>query len=151
MEHGDGVWTFGYPYPEIIHTGEDKSIYQIDGRLLRGYVTRHFTSKRTGQPAGAYELDMRAPQGLSGAPLLRHGTDQVAGVICAENDRGTVTAFASIDPETGDHRPMELRTWPFAEACDTEALCALRTSATRNTPLKNYLLSQGLLNGSERA
>ncbi|MGO4811893.1 serine protease [Cupriavidus sp. 2MCAB6] len=137
---GEELWAFGYPYPERQRKQDGTIHHVISGRLLRGYMTRHFlydhpTLGRT----DAYELDMRAPQGISGAALIRRDTCQVAGLIFGSADVETIEEFASVDTETGEREPEVRRIVSFALAYDTESLGKLRTSATNKLPLAEYI------------
>ena len=77
------VVTYGYPLGLVTHSPDGDAVISVPGRVLRGYVTRVFTA----QP-GDYartltiELDMPAPAGLSGAPLLVMGMElKLVGVV----------------------------------------------------------------------
>lgn len=137
---GEEVWTFGYPFPERKRGDNGELWHVINGRFLRGYVTRQFYYDHPDLgKTGAYELDMRAPQGVSGAPLLRRGTIQVAGLVFGSIDVETIEEFASIDPATGTRQSEVRRITSFALSYDTKSLCALTTTATNNMPLERFL------------
>jgi hypothetical protein len=137
---GEDVWTFGFPFPEVRRNFDGDVQHIISGRYLRGYMTRHFLYEHpTLGNTGSYELDMRAPQGTSGAPLLRRDTIQVAGIVFGTTDVETTEEFASINPTTGAREPEVRRITSFALAYETTALCNLTTSATDGLPLVKYL------------
>lgn len=136
-----GVWTYGFPLPRQDRSQDGTVRFIADGRILRGYLTRSFTYEHPiyGKTA-SYEIDMPAPEGLSGAPLMLD--NQVIGVMYGENDVATIESFASIDPETEERSPDVVRLVSFALAHFTSTLHALRGPATENKPLIEYL-SQG--------
>jgi len=95
------VWTFGYPLPSPVRRDDGKQRVEIDTRVLRGYLTRSFRYEHPIYGATpSYEIDMPAPAGLSGAPLMLDPDREVIGVMYGENDVETIEAFATIDPET---------------------------------------------------
>ena len=137
---GEDVWAFGYPFPERKRNADGSLEHVISGRYLRGYMTRHFFYDHpTLGKTDAYELDMRAPQGVSGAALLRRDSIQVAGIIFGSTDVETIEEFASINPRTGVKEPEVRRIISFALAYDTETLGALTTTATGGIPLATFL------------
>jgi len=137
---GEEVWTFGFPYPETQRRFDGSLNHVISGRVLRGYVTRHFYYQHPSLgKTDAYELDMRAPAGTSGAALLRKDTLELVGVVFGVNDVETVESFAFIDPATGAREPELRRVVSFALAYDTETLARLSTSATAGIPLARCL------------
>lgn len=138
---GTDVHSFGYPllnFEVIQETGE--RIAALDFRLLRGYITRNFW--RDDQIFGrgnAYELDMPTPEGLSGSPLFKSGSRGVLGVIFGQNEVALITSFAKVDPETNEREPEIQKVYHFGLAHNTETLRNLKTDATRNLPLHEYL------------
>jgi hypothetical protein len=86
----------------------------------------------------SYELDMPAPEGLSGSPLLS-GDDMVIGVVYGNNEVATIDQFSSIDPTTGERQPEIQRVVSFALAYHTDALSNLTGKATHGVALKEYL------------
>lgn len=137
---GEDVWAYGYPYPEFKRDLLGEILHESQGRLMRGYMTRHlyYDHPSLGK-TDAYELDMPAPQGMSGAALLRRDTLEVCGVIFGSHDVETIEEFVTIDPTTGVRRPEVRRVVSFAMAYDSESLGKLRTSATRGMPLSEFL------------
>jgi hypothetical protein len=127
---GADVFAYGYPLPEWISV-EGGSALLISPRYLRGYVTRTFRFDRSPAfaPIPAYELDMPAPAGLSGAPLVR-GMRNVVGVVFGTNDVGTVESLGRIEPETGKREPEVHRVVSFALAHVTATLWEAAGTAT---------------------
>src|SRR6266508_7043039 len=82
----------------------------------------------------SYELSFAAPGGLSGAPLFRAGTYEVAGVIYGDNEPGTITEFASRDPPTGELNPeVQRHRGPVSAERGPERNPALTPSRPRGT------------------
>jgi hypothetical protein len=137
---GEEVWSYGYPYPEFKRGEDSELIHESEGRLLRGYMTRHiFYNHPTLGKTEAYELDMPAPQGMSGAALVRKDTLDVAGVIFGSADVETIEEFSRVDPRTGKREPEIRRVISFAMAYDTDSIGRLQTNLTGNMPLKKIL------------
>lgn len=76
---GMAVWSYGYPLTDFRVEPDGTRTYQIYPRFLQGYVTRRFVGDPPTHPKA--ELDMHCPPGLSGAPLVYGGTDQVLGIV----------------------------------------------------------------------
>jgi hypothetical protein len=98
---GENVVACGYPLPtdgSSPDTGEAK--IDMNAMLLRGYVTRLKVDDRPGwRPVRAYELDMPAPNGISGAPIFREQPLEIVGVVYREHeyevhDRGARLIFS---------------------------------------------------------
>lgn len=123
---GHDVWTFGYPYTEKERLGNGDIAFTLNGRLLRGHVTRTFPFDHPeyGEVV-SYELDIPAPLGLSGAPLILRGGYDVVGVIYYSH---TVRAVAELETPVS-----------FSLAHVTPTLRALRGRATKEVPLEMYL------------
>jgi len=48
-----------------------KKTFSVNGRLFRSYIMCQFTYRTAGIPdASCYELDMAAPEGVTGAPVI---------------------------------------------------------------------------------
>ena len=138
--YGEEVWTFGYPYPETRREADGSLHHVISGRFLRGYMTRNFYYDHpTLGKTDAYELDMKAPLGTSGAAILRKDSLEVVGLIFGVNDVETVEEFARVDPVSGTREPEVRRVASFALAYDTEALSRLTTGGTNSLPLATFL------------
>lgn len=141
VARGVDVWTAGYP---LVH-GERDAMgevgFLISFRYLQGYIVRPFLflDPRERSTIPSYEIDMPAPEGLSGAPVIQVGTREVIGVIYGTNDVQRVEEFAGVDPATGQRQPEVVRIVSFALAHCTETLWALQTSSTGDRPLREYL------------
>jgi hypothetical protein len=131
---GLDVGTIGYPGT---HLEERAGSVRFDqqGRYFQGYVSRAFDYIA---PSGdtlipSYEIDMRCPKGLSGAPLVVTTSEyrgQVIGVIY-----GAHTPFGT-ESEAGD---IQLPTTVFALAHYFDTLMALRGPATSDRPLSELV------------
>lgn len=138
---GTDVHSFGYPLINFEYVEEfDETQPALDYRLLRGYITRNFWRDDAVFGRGsAYELDMPTPEGLSGSPLFLAGTREVLGVIFGQNEVALIDSFARVDPETREKEPEIQKIYHFGLAQTTETLRKLRTTATRDLPLSEYL------------
>jgi hypothetical protein len=121
---GMPVWSFGYPMPSLRPEPGLRVGVSIYPRYLQGYVTRRFL----GDPATfpKLELDMPAPPGLSGAPLVLRGSDQVVGIV-----------FGRQTVQVPDEDPAPL--YHFGLAMDRETLDGLRGAATGGKELAEVL------------
>lgn len=132
---GAEVFAYGYPLPQWLPV-DGGSALLISARYLRGYVTRTFRFDRSPTFASipAYELDMPAPAGLSGAPLIR-GTRNVVGVTFGTNDVATVESLGHVNPDTGKREPEIQRVVSFALSHVTATLWEARGTATEGQPI----------------
>jgi hypothetical protein len=141
---GTDVFTVGYPLTAETRdpiTGEKR--WELHARLLRGYTTRVFDFDRPGfGPVRSWEIDMPAPEGLSGAPLIMGGTSYVIGVVYGVNEVARIAEYAVDDPATGERRPEVLRIERFALATYTDDFRKLAGTATGGQPLSE-LMSYG--------
>lgn len=86
-EEGLQVYSYGYPLTDTyLKPGADEPTYRLHRRILKGYVTRTTTFELPGFPEALMcELDMQAPPGMSGAPILRDtptgGTTELVGIL----------------------------------------------------------------------
>jgi hypothetical protein len=139
---GTEVFTFGYPLTaETADSVTGEKQWELHPRYLRGYITRDFKYARPGfaRPVLSYEIDMPAPEGLSGAPLIQLGTTNVLGVVYGVNEVQRIAEFATTDPATGSQIPEVLRIERFALAEHTESLRDLAGTATDAQPLHTVL------------
>jgi hypothetical protein len=134
---GDDVRTFGFPLLDRMPEGG----FVVSPRALKGYVTRPFYYRPlTGGPEiKSYELDMRTPAGLSGAPLLRGDGFEVIGVIYGSNDVEKIEEFVRVDPETGERTGELTRIFSFGLAHYTTSLQEFAGGATNGLPLLEYI------------
>lgn len=114
--HGVDVCTFGYPLTG--RTGADAP-FMLNARYLEGYTTRMFMHKDDKEryaPAKTIEIDMPAPAGLSGAPLIRRRSRDVVGIVTGAHDVSSIAELSTVDPETGERTAEIRRTVSFAHA-----------------------------------
>jgi hypothetical protein len=128
------VGTLGYPgtFFELQMDGHRR--FDEQPRYFQGYVTRAFRYRPPsgGREIPSYELDMPAPGGLSGAPLITTSPafrGQVVGVIYG------------VYPPFGSQGEAEIGLPPhvFSLAHYHSALVALRGPVTNNRPLSEIL------------
>jgi SNF2-related domain len=117
---------FGYPLPlNTRDTATRQPKIKMNAMLFKGYVVRIRIADFPGQPeTRSYELDMPAPPGLSGSPVLRAGSRDVVGVVVTER---------------GYEIPREDRMIYLAYAHHLWVLRAARGAATGNIPLDEFL------------
>ncbi|MBA3528206.1 MAG: trypsin-like peptidase domain-containing protein [Rubrobacter sp.] len=138
------VWSFGYPFTALTETiPEVGRLPLIEARALKGYIMRNFYyHPPVGDLIHSYELDMPAPAGLSGGPVVRihpiRGAREVIGVVHGSNDVATIAELASVD-ERGERRPEVQRISSFALAHHTNTLRNLTGSATGGRSLAEFL------------
>ena len=132
---GHDVWSFGYPYTDQKPSNSGGYDFTLNGRILRGYVTRTFLYDHpSGQQVESYELDMPTPSGMSGAPLVLRGGLQVTGILFGLHDVEMVDAESM-----GGHRIQTTRVVSFGLAHTAKTLRAVTTSATKGMPLAEFL------------
>jgi hypothetical protein len=112
---------------------ERRASFLLNARDLEGYITRAFYYSDARVPS--YELDMRAPAGLSGAPLIEVGSKRVIGVVYGVHEAERIERFGRTDPDTGLREPELVRVETFALAHYTETLRAVVGPATGERPL----------------
>jgi hypothetical protein len=124
LGYGGEAVTIGYPLPARTGTG-----FESGARLLRGYVSRivQYDDPRWA-PARAYELDMPAPGGISGGPVVDLARFEVAGLVVG------VRLYEERDAP--DEQPRE---HPFTIAYHLETLRNSSGPATDGKPLDEYL------------
>lgn len=138
---GEDVRTYGYPLTrELPHPqGEGKSL-DMRGRVLKGYITANYMNDVPGYgPTPTEELDMMAPRGLSGAPIIRSFSNEVIGVLYGTRDTGTVEQLSRVDEETGLRTPEVQRVTTFAVSHWFDSLRNLRGALTEHMPLGEFL------------
>ena len=122
---GGDVFSYGYPYTSTQRGSDGTVTFLLNPRYLQGYVTRRFMYEQCEYgPTPAYELDMPAPGGMSGAPLVIARTRRVVGVIFGTYDVAQIEELASVDATTGDRTPEIHRIVSFALAHHTSTLNA---------------------------
>jgi len=137
---GADVFSYGYPLGQIMRMPDGSRVINAPGRLLKGYVTRSFapTLAEFGRTL-TLELDMPAPGGLSGAPVIVAGTREIVGVVYGVNVVAQVEELARIDPTTGQREPEVQRIVSFAAAHHVISLRGLRGTATRGRSLMELM------------
>jgi hypothetical protein len=146
MAYGTDVWTAGYPFTDPRRVG-DRLTFNLGARYLQGYVTQSFYyDAPDGSRIPSYELDMPTPGGLSGAPLVRVGSNKVYGVVYGTNDVHLTQQTARIDEVTGEAIPEVHRIVSFGLAHYTDSLRNLRGTATDGLPLAEFLRTHNLVN-----
>lgn len=135
---------FGYPFTTLTEEiPEVGRLPLIEARALKGYIMRRvYYQPPAGELIRSYELDMLAPAGLSGGPVVRihrvRGAREVIGVVHGSNDVATIAELASVD-ERGERRPEVQRISSFALAHHTESLRNLTGKATGGRRLAEFL------------
>lgn len=109
-------------------------------RTLKGYVVRRFHYAQTRfETTLSYELDMPAPEGLSGAPLMTLA-GEVLGVVYGTIETAMIDEGASVDEE-GNRTPEVQRIVSFALAHQTDSLLDLSGRSAHGRPLREFLLA----------
>lgn len=119
---GVDVITYGYPLTNVTQGDGGTLRFSLGARFLQGYITRGFEHETEFGSMATFELDMPAPAGLSGSPLIRMGSRDVVGMIYGSLDVGTIDQVASVDPETGERIPEVVRLLSFGLALHTSLL-----------------------------
>lgn len=139
------VLTVGFPLPDRTRDTSGRIVIETTARTLRGYGVRVFDNERhVGfAPQPSYELDMPAPGGLSGAPLLVQGEGAISlvGVVYGSADTYAIAEESHVDPATGTASLEVRRHVSFALAHRLDALRELAGEATDGTPLGNLIPS----------
>src|SRR5712691_684101 len=104
------VVALGYPLPTARGTETPSPEFRTSARALKGSVVRIMSDDLTGKSLQAYELDMPAPGGISGAPLLNPQSLEIGGIV-----------YGSGTEQVGDS-PI----YPFAKAYHLSVLALLR-------------------------
>jgi hypothetical protein len=90
IHEGVDVYTYGFPLAKAIQMDDGIRKFNIWLRMFKGYVVSSTILEFVDFPdAPGFELDMPAPAGLSGAPILRDrpgqaGTLSLVGVLHGE-------------------------------------------------------------------
>lgn len=139
------VLTVGFPLPDRTRDPAGRIVVETTARTLRGYVVRLFDNQRHvgfGQQP-SYELDMPAPGGLSGAPLLVQGNGAITcvGVVYGSADTYTLAEESHIDPATGTASLEVRRHVSFALAHRLDSLRELAGEATDGRSLGELIPS----------
>jgi hypothetical protein len=137
---GDDIVTYGYPPTDEPLMEDEHAKVQLNARLLRGYVTRLCYYNQPGfVRTPSYELDIPAPHGLSGAPIIKLKTKEVAGVFFASLDVSTGEQFPAVAGHEGDQQAEIDRAVSFGLAHYTGSVWSLRGMITQGIPLREFL------------
>jgi hypothetical protein len=132
---GHDVWSFGYPFTDQRRSETGGYDFTLNGRILRGYATRTFVYDHPcGHQVESYELDMPAPSGMSGAPLVLRGGLEVAGVLFGTHDVEIVD-----DESYSGQRYQTTRVVSFGLAHTARTLRGATARATKGIPLADFL------------
>jgi len=131
---GEDVWTWGYR-----SDGRTTKGVSVTPRLLKGYITRPFKHRTPFGITHAYELDLPAPAGTSGAPIFRGRTARLKGLIYGEIETYSITDFERVHRETGEREPEVRKVISFAVAHRTRTLMNARSAATGGLTVREYI------------
>ena len=84
----------------------------------------------------SYELSFAIPAGLSGAPLFRAGSLDIAGVVYGSNDVAKIEEVVQVDTATGKRTPEVQGIISFGLAQSLESLARIRGPATGGRMLR---------------
>lgn len=145
IEIGTDVAALGYPLPDKRVDPDGGFTHLVSFRLLKGYVTHMPVIQERGYPPTAsLELDMPAPAGLSGGPLLSLvETNVLLGVVYGTHGVDRIESFSSVDPNTGERTPEVVQTVTFALAHHPVGLWSLKGPATEGMTLGQLMLERG--------
>ena len=134
---GQQVYSFGYPDTELRDRDDGAIEVNLTARYFQSYVMRLFNYQVNEHPiTKSYELAMAAPEGLSGAPLLKHGTNELLGVVYGNIDVQKITQFKKVDPDTGDEEPEIQRIISYGLAHHLDVISELSGKATNNRTIR---------------
>ncbi len=129
---GADVLAWGYPLARN-DVCDDRLWFRLSPRYLQGYITRAFIfESRQFSDSAVYELDMPAPEGMSGAPLVRQGTNELLGVVFGELEASPVSLGSGGQAQTSGRVS-------FAIAHHTQSIADLCGPATEGAPLSECL------------
>lgn len=139
---GEDVRTYGYPLTEDLPHPEEGRAIGLNGRYLKGYSTCNYSMDVPDyRSTPSEELDLPAPRGLSGAPVIRMDSLEVIGVLYGTKDTGTIEEFSRVDEVTGERTPELQRITTFAVSHMFDSIYNLSGRATEGMPLGQYLRS----------
>ena len=132
LEWGEEVFCFGYPLTQRTPTLDSSTKFDVQARMLRGYVSRRLVYPHPSfGPIESYELDMAVPEGLSGAPVLRRGQG-IVGVAYGSVDVRRIEEVSRVDPDTGEKTPELQRVVSFGLAHHARSVAALLAAYRAN-------------------
>jgi hypothetical protein len=137
------VFSLGYPLADRTRSSDREIVVEMTARTLKGYVVRTFENTRHAGfgPQLSYELDMPAPSGMSGAPVLQTGNGSVrlVGVVYGTADSYTIAEQSRVDEASGLRTPEVRRYVTFALAHHLRSVAALSGDATRGQTIAELL------------
>ena len=140
LSPGDDIVTYGYPLTDKVLTDSEHIRFQLNARFLRGYVTQSYYYNHPGfVRTPSYELDIPVPHSLSGAPIIKLKTKEVAGVLFGSLDVCRIEQFPGVDREAGSQQAGIERVASFGLAHYTDSLWSLRGMVTQGKPLREFL------------
>jgi len=129
---GADALAWGYPLVRN-EVCDDRLWFRLSPRYLQGYITRAFIfESRQFSDSVVYELDMPAPEGMTGAPLVRLGTNELLGVVFGELEVPPIALASGGQAQASG--PVS-----FAIAHHTQSIADLSGPATEGAPLSEYL------------
>ncbi|MGA2770844.1 MAG: serine protease [Bryobacteraceae bacterium] len=131
---GVDVWTRGYR-----SDGRTAEGLSVTPRFLKGYITRPFKHSTGFGITDAYEVDLPAPAGTSGAPIFRGQTAKLKGLVYGEVETYSITDFERVEPETGEREPEVRKVISFAVAHRTETLMNAHAAPTGGLTVLKYV------------
>jgi len=135
---GGDVFGYGYPLTDTKDSPQGLT-FVLNARYLQGYVMRRFFyDHQKYVPTPVYELDMPAPEGLSGAPLVLLRTRRVVGVVFGTHDVGVIEERSYVDQATGQRTPELQRIVSFSLAHHLDVVSTLLVPGTTQF-LRSYL------------
>jgi hypothetical protein len=140
---GQEVMAYGFPLGQVSRGVHGAARPDVASRVLHGYITRRFVASLPGFISTlSLEIDMPAPAGLSGAPVIVRGRRPMllGGVVYGANAVAQIEELAQSDPATGFRTPEVQRIVTFAAAHMPDSLRDLRGAATGGRRLADLLL-----------
>ncbi|MBN2186320.1 MAG: trypsin-like peptidase domain-containing protein [Dehalococcoidia bacterium] len=140
LSPGDEVMTYGYPLTDRLLTDSEHVRSHLNARFLQGYVTRSYYYSQPGfVRTPSYELDIPVPHSLYGAPIIKLGSKEIAGVFFGSLDIPRVERISEVDRESEKQQVEIERVASFGLAHYTDSLWSLRGAVTQGRPLREFL------------
>ena len=137
---GDDVITYGYPPVDKVLAGNEDTKLWLNARFLRGYITRSFYYDHADfARTHSYELDMPLTENLCGAPIIKRGTKEVAGVIFGNLSMPGEKYSPKVEHKTKKRQPRNEQSISFGLAHHTDSLWSLQGMASNGQPLGEFL------------
>ncbi len=99
---GTQVWVLGYPFEDVKRSDHGQMDITLHPRYLQGYVMHQFDfhwehGRLDFGTDATLELDLPAPKGVSGSPLLRFDSREIIRMVFGERE-----AYTLLDEESDD-------------------------------------------------